>query len=549
MAQKTLDEIFGQTTKRKSLDEIFGQKQVQPTQQAQPPKIDTGRSAIADVGVGAGKELLGLGKGASSLGERLFSGVLQTVLPKSAEKVFGVEDAPNLGIFGQKRGGETEAEKAFRRFEESGGLQPGQLTKPVNTAQKVGFYGTQVAEALTPLGVEAGLAKAPRLFKGLAGAGLAGTEAAVREGELNKNVALSTALGGVAGPLFGGFARRLGAKPSAISEVTTQTPGLFTKTRERTAQRFMDSLIKPLIRDLKYLKNPSRGIIKEGIVFNSLEEGARKVGQRVNEIGAEIGQKLISPENSIKKIDLSDVLKPIDDAINVAKRSPRINSALIKRLQDTKADLLQLDDVTGKATRKMKKLTPQEAFDFKKDVDAVTKYTGTLSDDTITNKALQNIRRSVKNKLNEKIEGLTELNERYSDLITAKNVINYRDQITSRQNIFPLAAKLGNIGGIIAGTVTLNPVVIATALATTSLEKALSSPAFKTRLAQWIAKSSVKQRQELIKKAPEMMPLLKMIQDKLGTTLAPAAVAKVISQYQATPNQRRNDMQDIETLQ
>ena len=203
---------------------------------------------------------------------------------------------------------------------------------------------------------------------------------------------------------------------------------------------------------------------------------------------------------------------------------------MIKRLENAKDDVLGVDEVTGRATRQLTDLTPQEAFELKKAVDAITKYTGNASDDTLINKALQNSRRKIKTALNKNVEGLAELNERYSDLITAKNVIKYRDQIMSRQNIFPLAAKLGNIGGIIAGTVSLNPVIIATAFATTSVEKLLGSPAFKTRLAKWLAKATPKELEQVASQTPKIAPIIEVLLKNIGVRVQPEIIENQLDQ-------------------
>lgn len=146
-----------------SIDEKFAtltEKLKQRKQQAVNPvqsQINTGRNALMDANVGVLKGGLSTAVGASSLGERIVGSIGKTILPKSAEKFLGVENAPDLNILEkvglrQQTGNEkmTGAKQIQTREEQKRGLQPGQLTTPLNTAQKVGFGAEQVAEFLVP---------------------------------------------------------------------------------------------------------------------------------------------------------------------------------------------------------------------------------------------------------------------------------------------------------------------------------------------------------------------------------------------------------------
>lgn len=405
---------------------------------------------------------------------------LETIIPesqKSARQIFGegagvAADIASAGLFGK-------GANAARTGQLLTGSQ-----KVAGMASKANIPFTGVTQAVkAPLLQRAGaLAKEGATLGGLYG----GSQQAQQDASA-MDILKGAAGGATIGGLLGGSLPVAGASLSKIGQGAPKVGGAL-------AVRTMDSLIKPLVRDLKYLKNPSRGLIKEGIVFNSLEEGAQKAFQRSQEIGAEIGARLKAPENAAKKLDLSNALTPLDTAISEAKKSPRINSALIKRLEDTKADILGIDEATGLPTRQLKDLSPEQAFELKKIMDSITKYTGNASDDTVTNKALQESRKQIKDLLNENVAGLAELNERYGDLITASKVMQYRDKIVARQNIFPLASKIGTIGGVLTGAVTLNPLVIAATIANFGFEKAMSSAAFKSRLAQWLAKASPAQK-------------------------------------------------------
>lgn len=103
--------------------------------------------------------------------------------------------------------------------------------------------------------------------------------------------------------------------------------------------RVINSLIKPLLKDFSYGKNPGRSVAQERIVANSLDELAVKIKEKSDEIGNKIGQILRKPENASKRINLSQAVDPIDNAIANASKHPKTNRSLIERLQNLRDDI------------------------------------------------------------------------------------------------------------------------------------------------------------------------------------------------------------------
>jgi len=303
-----------------------------------------------------------------------------------------------------------------------------------------------------------------------------------------------------------------------VEKVVERAPQIsLEEARNSVSARIINSLIKPLSKDLSYGKNPGRGVASEGLVFNSLEEGAKVITDRKNEIGKAIGQSLKNkPE---VKIDVTQSLSPLDDAMAEAVKGGKVNESLISRIKDVKDSLTgNYDIVDGQVTRisdkKLVDLTPEEAFNLKRDVAGLTKYTGNASDDTTINRALQKVYTNVKNQLNEVDPNIKQLNERFADLSSAEVAIKYRDLIAQRQNIVSFAPKLAGYGLGGLGIITMNPAAIAGAVLSFGVDRLFGSAAFKTRLASWLSSAKPVEINQLLQLVPEIKPYLENIKRK-----------------------------------
>lgn len=129
-----------------------------------PPSDDT---VVTGLAKGAGKSVLDTVKGTSSLGERGLNSALKTILPKSLEPAFGVDNAPTLGIFKKSNDAKTSAEEIQSMAEQKLGLNEGDLTEARGTAQKIGKLGGDIAQFFIPAG---GAAKAGKVLEAAAAA-------------------------------------------------------------------------------------------------------------------------------------------------------------------------------------------------------------------------------------------------------------------------------------------------------------------------------------------------------------------------------------------
>lgn len=154
---------------------------------------EEGVAGFQGVGTGIGKGLVSTFRGGSGLGEKIVKGVGRFFTPKSLEKKLGFEKTETTG-----------AEEVI----------PEELITPKGTAEKIGFFGEQIAEFFIPSGaitkagkVAEAAVKGGKLAKGTAKlAAVSGaeavtgaTQAAIQSGEFGKE-ARETAIAGAVVP-------------------------------------------------------------------------------------------------------------------------------------------------------------------------------------------------------------------------------------------------------------------------------------------------------------------------------------------------------------
>lgn len=428
-------------------------------------------SSIGNFGLGIGKGALSTLQGASTLGQKIL-GKGATLLGSQPREITKL---------------------------------PERLTAPEGTAQKLGFGAEQIGEFAVPFAkigkVEKGLGLAEKGIKALTGrtaieAGVGGGITALQTGGDIK-ATQDSAIISAAFPLLG--------KSAQIAKG-------FLPEGKAAGARVINSLIKPLSKDFSYGKNPGRAVAEEGITGRTLDELITNITTRKNEIGAKIGD-IIS--NIKGKIDLSNLVLPIDQALVTAKKTPSTNAALITRLEGVKNDLL----LAGGGYKKIAKLEPKKAFDLKQTVSGITKFTGNPSDDKSVNVALKRVYGNIKEKINSaaKSSGRPEiipLNEKFADLSSAEIAGVNRDKIVQRQNlisIIPHASVIGGAAGLVGGILSGSPALIGAGLVGLGepvIQKAFESPRVKTAFAKWLAKSNAKEIQKVSKVSPFLKGLI-----------------------------------------
>jgi len=260
---------------------------------------------------------------------------------------------------------------------------------------------------------------------------------------------------------------------------------------ENVAPRIINSLIKPLAKDFAYGKNPGKAVAELVAPANDFEGLISNISSTLDGVGSRIGS-VVNQSQNLKQIDLSYTLKAIDEAINNANKTPRTNASLISRLEGVKSDLV--DNIQSG-------IDPQS---YKKLIGDLTKWTGNASDDQAVNKALKQTYGSTRQVMDdvlskelspEQFAQYKADSEAYGNLLSAKIAAEYRDQINEGQNLIAFGAKnAGLLTGVMTAVSTGGagvPAILA-GLAGAGIDKALATPAFKTRLASLLSKLAPK---------------------------------------------------------
>lgn len=305
------------------------------------------------------------------------------------------------------------------------------------------------------------------------------------------------------------------------------------------ASKLVNSLVKPLLKDFAYGKNPGRAIAEEGITGNSLEDLTGKIAAVRQQVGEKIGE--MGKNMPQLNLNLAPSLKPIDDAMEEAAKQN--NSAAFSRLQEVKKALTQnlgmgMDEtgapaIVSKGARNLTNQAYLDAQELKQRVGDMTRWTGNASDDKAVNLALKKVYGNLTDTMQKGVESvpgvgkatlaqLQKLNQRYGDLLTAESATKYRSAIEGRQNMIGLGDKVLGGTGLIGGLLSGGPVGAALGgAAGAAAGHVLGSTAFKTRAAKALAGGGAK---SVLGKSPG---LLKGI---LPSLLKAAAVRTASSQ-------------------
>ncbi len=430
-------------------------------------------------GLGGGAALTAVEYGMDKLADKVFEGKQSINVPLIGN-VYRKENVPTLTQQYEKMVGKEENPKTY------GGTQLGgeivSLASPVKTVGTVAKVG---AEALG----------AGKLATKVAQAGAEGAAFTAGQGIIeNKPQTLEDY-----------------AINSGLNAVFPVGGAALKSVAESVAPRIINSLIKPLAKDFAYGKNPGKTVSELGITGNSMDELISNIKASKEKIGATIGS-ITSRLGDQARVDVDQTLKYLDEALNKANKTPRTNASLIQRLEGVKADIAENIN-----------MSPQELKGLLGDL---TKWTGNASDDQAVNKALKQTYGAVKEQLEAKLKPLLtseefaaykKATEQYGDLISAENAAVYRDKILQRHDLISFGAK--NAGLLTAvGTAVANGGVgletLIAGLGGAVIDKAMATPAFKTRLASLLAKLPKGEIETFFEKVPSAKTLLKEEQIK-----------------------------------
>lgn len=343
----------------------------------------------------------------------------------------------------------------------------------------------------------------PKVISGLAVGGTFDAGQNLQNGKAALTPGIGTALG-IAGPLASEGVKAVGAGVKALSR--------------QAAPALINSLIKPLAKGFSYGKDPGRAVAQLGITGNSLEELTKNIASARDVIGENL-QKTGAQVPGQLAITQSQILSPFDKAITKAVQHN--DQVLVNRLSQTRDSLSQIFHLDEKGqvkpigSRILSDLSYQHGVALKQMIGDMTKWTGNTTEDETVNGALTRTYGIIKDALNtlaDKVSPelgaqLRKLNEQYADLTSAQIASKYRDVLEKRHNLVNLPGKIGLGLSLVAAPFTGGLSSIATitgAIASVGIDKALSSPTFKTRLAAWLAKATPAEKAVLTKAYPQV---------------------------------------------
>ncbi len=468
---------------------------------------------VPNLAIGAGRGVLSSIRGYSSLGERglqLLTGQDRTK-PTAAEQLIP-KSATTATNFAQKLG--------------KGAEQIAEFFIPGGASEEAAMAAEKVVGAGTKLGKLAGIGA-----KAATEAGLFAGQTALQRGKIDKTVGEAAAFG-AAFPIAGAA---LGAGAKAIKANTPEWAG-----------KVINTLIQPLKKDFSFGKNPGMAVAKEGIVANSLDELATKIDASQKMIGQKLATTISSLPTDLK-LSLKTALSPLDAAME--KAAKQNDQALVSRLAEAKQAIenklstIRLPDGTVKivsgGARDLTNMTPQEAIDLKREIGSMTKWTGNITSDVSTNKALRQVYGTIKETINKAVDSvdpvlgkqMRDLNERYANLQSASVATKYRDVINQRKDLISILPKLSIGGGLIIGITTGHIAPALEGLGAAAIEKLASSPAVKTRLAAWLAGASAAEKASLFEKLPALKTAFERVFGKKTVEEEASAVKSPLGKF------------------
>ena len=291
-------------------------------------------------------------------------------------------------------------------------------------------------------------------------------------GQLGKKVLDSTAMnvatrvpGEVAFGALQGYIGSAGENAPIIGDITPTDAGaaggatagtISGLLSNKTGIKTINQLIGTGLKDFSYGKNPGK-IVDEGFVSSTVSDFLSQIKERTTQVGERIAANLqnlpkLSPS---QQAQLKETLKfkSLGNYIKELEKTAPVTDTVLAQLKGLKESL-----TTGFFS-KIK--TPEELFNLKQVVANLTKFTGNQSDDKVYNQALQGTYREIATQIEKfansqsKAKGkrMSELNDRYGNLITAQKLA---EKASTKADFLETGARVasgGAAGGVLGGFV------------------------------------------------------------------------------------------------
>lgn len=367
------------------------------------------------------------------------------------------------------------------------------LTTPSNDIENAGFMAEQVGEFLAPTGIvgkgvkgaEAmlGATKLPGLVKGAAKLGTAaalegataGAITAAQEGDINENTAINAAISAGMPFASAGFkAIKNSMKGAGMEQIA--------------------KLIKPDKNAYLFGKNPAQAVIDEKIVANNWDDLVSKISQKKNTIGDEIALNIKKAADGAT-VDITKTLEKNIDEFGKKVVDKNSWSAFADKVQQLTGKF-KPDVKTGQlvkiADKNLTKLSAADLWDLQKRVGKLTQWTGAVGEKE-ANQQLHKLYRELGKQIDTIAPGTKELQMRYANMIGAEKSAIARKAVAERNTNLLSNLAAGGVAGTISpiGNSSDPLTRVGNAVLGILAPKVISSPAFKTRFARFLAKEGI----------------------------------------------------------
>lgn len=367
------------------------------------------------------------------------------------------------------------------------------LTTPSNDIENAGFMAEQVGEFLAPTGIvgkgvkgaEAmlGATKLPGLVKGAAKLGTAaalegataGAITAAQEGDINENTAINAAISAGMPFASAGFkAIKNSMKGAGMEQIA--------------------KLIKPDKNAYLFGKNPAQAVIDEKIVANNWDDLVSKISQKKNTIGDEIALNIKKAADGAT-VDITKTLEKNIDEFGKKVVDKNSWSAFADKVQQLTGKF-KPDVKTGQlvkiADKDLTKLSAADLWDLQKRVGKLTQWTGAVGEKE-ANQQLHKLYRELGKQIDTIAPGTKELQMRYANMIGAEKSAIARKAVAERNTNLLSNLAAGGVAGTISPIGNSSDPLTRAGNAVLGIlaPKVISSPAFKTRFARFLAKEGI----------------------------------------------------------
>lgn len=132
----------------------------------------------------------------------------------------------------------------------------------------------------------------------------------------------------------------LGTATGVILPIAIGSIRAGTAITKDLAPRVINGLVKPKTANFAYGKNPGRTVSSLGVTGNNMEDFANNINTAKKDVGQKIGAIYDNPLNADARINASDEIAKIDDAIAKAAKGGKNNQDIVNKLNNIKDSLL-----------------------------------------------------------------------------------------------------------------------------------------------------------------------------------------------------------------